>query len=163
MGIGGGTLGQELADLSVVRSRESAVGKRELDGVVEELLDGNTTNLGGVDGLDVNNLDGGVTSAVTASHVVVELSNSSDASNVTELLVHVVDSLTRGVAEPDSVVLNRDGLLLDLVDGEDLSVGSLKLVQLTHEVPEAGTGNDVVGGEEAHAEHGGVGDGLSGL
>lgn len=139
------------------------MGKGELDGVFQELLDGNTTDLRSVDGLDVNDLDGGVTSAVTASHVVVELSDGSDAGDVTELLVHVVDSLARSVTKPDSVVLDRDRLLLDLVDGEDLSVGGLKLVQLAHEVPEARTGNDVVGREKTHAEDGGVGNSLSGL
>lgn len=39
-----------------------------------------------------------------------------------------------------------------LVDADDLAVNLLDLLQLAHEVPEAGLGNDLVGGKEAHAE-----------
>jgi hypothetical protein len=39
-----------------------------------------------------------------------------------------------------------------LVDANDLTVNLLDLLQLAHEVPEAGLGNDLVGGKEAHAE-----------
>lgn len=163
MSVGGGTLGQELGGLTLVRRSEGAVGEGELDGVVEELLDGNAADSGGNDGLDVDDLDGRLASAMAASHVVVELVDGANAGDVTELFVHVVDSLARSVAEPDSVVLDDGGLLLDLVHRQDLSVGCLELVELTHEIPEAGTRNHVVGREEAHTEHGGVRDGLSGL
>jgi len=163
VGIGGGTLSQELSSLSGVGGGEGAVGKRELDGVVEELLDGRSAHLRGVDGLDVDDLDGGVTSAVTSSHIVVELLHGANASDVTELFVHVVDSLARGVAQPHTIVLHGGGNFLDLVHCKDLSVGRLKLVQLTHEVPEARASNNLIGGEETHAEHWGVHSSLSGL
>ena|SRR5690349_9747761 len=39
-----------------------------------------------------------------------------------------------------------------LVDTDDLAVNLLDLLQLAHEVPEAGLGDDLVGGKEAHAE-----------
>lgn len=38
------------------------------------------------------------------------------------------------------------------VDGNDLSVGLLDLVELSEEVPESGLGNDLVGGEDPHSE-----------
>lgn len=163
MGVGGRTLGQELSSLTGIRSSEGAVGQGELDAVVEELLDVDAADLRAVDGLDVDDLDGGVASTVTTSHIVVELLDSADAGNIAELFVHVVDSLTRGVAKPDSVVLDGGGLLLDLVDGKDLTIGSLKLVKLAHEVPEAGARHNSVGREQTHAEHGRVRDSLSGL
>ena len=156
MGVGGRTLGQELSSLTGIRSSEGAVGQGELDAVVEELLDVDAADLRAVDGL-------GVASTVTTSHIVVELLDSADAGNIAELFVHVVDSLTRGVAKPDSVVLDGGGLLLDLVDGKDLTIGSLKLVKLAHEVPEAGARHNSVGREQTHAEHGRVRDSLSGL
>ena len=39
-----------------------------------------------------------------------------------------------------------------LVDSDDLAVNLLDLLQLAHEVPEAGLGDNLVDGEEAHAE-----------
>ena len=39
-----------------------------------------------------------------------------------------------------------------LVDANDLTVNLLDLLQLAHEVPEAGLGNNLVDGKEAHAE-----------
>ena len=41
------------------------------------------------------------------------------------------------VSQPDPEVLDLEGvLLLDLLDGDDLSGGLLELTQLTQEVPE---------------------------
>lgn len=39
-----------------------------------------------------------------------------------------------------------------LVKANNLAVNLLDLLQLAHKVPEAGLGNDLVGGKEAHAE-----------
>jgi hypothetical protein len=38
------------------------------------------------------------------------------------------------------------------VDGDDLSVGLLDLVELSEEVPESGLGDDLVRGEDPHSE-----------
>jgi hypothetical protein len=92
---------------------------------------------------------------------------------------HVVGARSRVVSEPDGEVLHLQGLLLvDLfpivnqtskhsrlcdpqsvavanrthdVEGDDLSVGLLDLLELTEVVPESGLGDDVVGSEDAHA------------
>ena len=47
-----------------------------------------------------------------------------------------------------------------LVQAHDLTVGLLDLLQLHQEVPEAGLGDDIIGGEDAHAVQLGGGVGL---
>ena len=48
------------------------------------------------------------------------------------------------------------------VEADDLTVGLLDLLQLHEEVPEAGLGDDIVGGKDAHAVQLGGGVGLGG-
>lgn len=63
----------------------------------------------------VTYVDGTETGAVTGSHVLVEGLNSVGAAHLTELLVHVVGTGARVVADPDTEVLDLEGtLLLDL-------------------------------------------------
>jgi hypothetical protein len=50
-----------------------------------------------------------------------------------------------------------------LIDSQDLSVGSLELVETLHVPPEAGLSNDGVGGEHSHGEHLWVGVLLGGV
>lgn len=163
MGIGVGTAGNETRSLVGIRRLESTVGQRELELGIEESADRGTTDLRRSQGLNVNDLDGGGEGVVATSHVIVELSNSAAAGDITELFVHVVHTLARGITDPEAVVLDGCGSLVDLMDGQDLTAGSLELVQLAHEVPESGTSHDGVGGEQAHAEHRGVGSRLGGL
>lgn len=49
-----------------------------------------------------------------------------------------------------------------LVDGDDLAVRLLDLSQLRQEVPESALGDDLVGGEDAHAVELGGGVGVGG-
>ena len=49
-----------------------------------------------------------------------------------------------------------------LVQADDLTVGLLDLLQLHQEVPEARLGDDIIGGEDAHAVQLGGGVGLGG-
>ena len=59
--------------------------------------------------------------------------------------VHVHHSLVVVLPEPDAEVLDLQGLLLvDGLDGDDLSGGLLELPELAEEVPEAGLGHDAV-------------------
>ena len=51
-------------------------------------------------------------SAVAGSHVLVERLNGVRAAELTELLVHVVGTGARIVAEPNAEVLNLQRLLL---------------------------------------------------
>ena len=80
--------------------------KSEVNVSVQKLLDMGTANISGFDDCGANDLDGGLASAVLASHFSVKLLNSSVQGNITEFLVHVVGPGTRIVPEPDAVVLD---------------------------------------------------------
>lgn len=140
------------------------MGKRELEVLLEELLD-----VGAADGvglLDLDNLedmDGAEAGTVTSSHVLVEGLNSLGPAHLTELLVHVVGTGARVVAEPDTEVLDLErALLVDHVEADDLTVGLLDLTELGQEVPEARLGHNGVGREDAHAVQLGRGVSLGG-
>jgi hypothetical protein len=161
--VGGRTTGKELAGDLGVRGTEDTVGKRELDGAVVELLGGGADAILGGKLLNIEDLDGGETSTVTAGHILVQSSHGGSTGGLTELLVHVVGGATAVVSEPDSVVLDLVVTLNNLVEGDDLTVDLLELLQGAHEVPETGAGNDGVLGEQTHTVDGGAGLGLSGL
>ena len=57
------------------------------------------------------------TSTVAGSHVLVEALDGIRTAQVTELLVHVVGSGARVVAEPDAEVLHLERLLLVDLEG----------------------------------------------
>lgn len=57
-------------------------------------------------------VDGTKASTVAGSHVLVESLNGLGAGHLTELLVHVVGTGARVVAEPDTEVLDLEGALL---------------------------------------------------
>lgn len=60
-------------------------------------------------------MDGAKAGTVTSSHVLVEGLNSLGPAHLTELLVHVVGTGARVVAEPDTEVLDFErALLVDL-------------------------------------------------
>ena len=127
------------------------MGKGEPDILLCELSTVGPLEFTSTDGSGTDDLDGTRTTTVTSSHLVIKLSNSSRELQVTVLAVHVVGSRTRVVTEPDSVVLDGTGVLLDKLDAvKDLTSGLLHLTELTHEVPELGLGSDRVGGEDNH-------------
>ena len=57
------------------------------------------------------------TGTVTGSHVLVEALYGISTSEFTELLVHVVGTGTRVVTDPDTEVLDLQGLLLVDLEG----------------------------------------------
>jgi hypothetical protein len=62
-------------------------------------------------------VDGTEAGTVTSSHVLVEGLNSLGPAHLTELLVHVVGTGARVVAEPDTEVLDLErALLVDLTN-----------------------------------------------
>lgn len=65
-------------------------------------------------------MDGAEAGTVTGSHVLVESLNGLGAAHLTELLVHVVGTGARVVAEPDAEVLDLQGTLL--VDLKGISI-----------------------------------------
>lgn len=115
-----------------------AVGQRELEVLGEELLDvWSAEIIGLLDLNDLEDLNGPEARSVTGSHVLVESLDSGDTGHLTVLLVHVVGAGARVVLDPDTEVLDLLGLLLvDLVYGDDLTVGLLDLAELAKEVPE---------------------------
>lgn len=144
---GGGTVGNK----QVARLLDT-VRKRELEARSEQLLDVLALDVLGLLKLDhLENVDGSETRSVTSSHVLVKGLHSVSAGQLSELLVHVVGSGSRVVTEPDTEVLDLGRtLLVDLVDGHNLTVGLLNSSQTGQEVPEAGLGHHGVGGEDAH-------------
>jgi len=105
-----------------------------------------------VDCCCLNDLDAGGPHTVTGGHLVVHLLHSTIQGGVTVLLVHVVVTCSALVTQPDAVVLDCGRVALkDLVDGENLSVALLHLLELPQEVPELGLGADLVGGPELHS------------
>lgn len=106
---------------------------------------------------------------MTSSHILVHALDSVCTGQLTILLVHVVRSRARIVAEPDTKVLHLQGLLLvDLipiisirsrmnidgthdVDTDNLTRGLLYLLQLAKKVPETALGDDLIGRKDAHA------------
>ena len=125
-------------------------GEAELGG--KELLDVRAADVGSL--LNLSNLEDvnrGETGTVTGSHVLVHGLDSLGAGQRTVLLVHVVGTGSRVVSEPDTKVLDLERpLLVDGVDGNDLTGGLLHLPELSNEVPEARLGNDGVLGEDPH-------------
>ena len=57
-------------------------------------------------------MNGPEAGTVAGSHVLVERLDGISTGELTELLVHVVGARTRVVAEPDTKVLDLQGLLL---------------------------------------------------
>ena len=131
-------------------------GELKLGGV--ELLNPGAAAGGIRDGLDTHNLDLSVASTVTGSHIVVGLRNGAGLGDVTEFLNHGgVTALLGIVDKGDGVVAGGELLVADDGAGEDVSLGGLNLILVVHESPEAGFGDDVVGGEDFVLEDGGVG------
>jgi len=129
-----------------------AVGQRELEVLDEELLDVWAADVIGLLNLnDLENLDVSETRSMASSHILVESIDSGDTGQFTVLLVHVVGAGARVVTDPDAEVLDFLGaLLVDLVDGNDLTVRLLDLPQLAEKVPEPRLGDDLVGRKDTH-------------
>ena len=108
-------------------------------------------------------MNGTETSTVASSHVGVEGLHGIGSRQVSVLLIHVVSAGAGVVAQPDTEVLDTLGVLLvEGLDGDDLTGGLLDLGQTTQEVPETGLGDRLVGSEDGHAVQIGGGVGLGG-
>lgn len=57
-------------------------------------------------------LDGVSACPVPGSHITVALSDGATHAEITVLAVHIVDTRTGLIAQPDTKVLNLDGALL---------------------------------------------------
>lgn len=105
-----------LASVDASRARRT-VRQREAQVLGSELLDVGAANVSRL--LNLGNLEdvnAAETSAVAGSHVLVHELNGLSTAESTELLVHVVGTRARVVAEPDGEVLHLVRLaLLNLV------------------------------------------------
>ena len=99
----------------------------------------------------LDDMDGISDSSVSGGHFSVELGDGSAEGDISIFFVHVDNSGSGSISDNNSVILHRKSLLLeDLLDGEDLTGGSLNLLCL-HEVPESGLGEGGVGMENSHS------------
>lgn len=82
-----------------------------------------------------------------------KLRDSTVKRGISEFLVHVVNSSSRLILKNNSVSLDNVEILLeDLVNGENSSLRSLNLVELSHVVPELGLSSDLISSENSHLE-----------
>jgi len=119
----------------------------------KELLDVGSANVGSLFKLDdTENVDGPEAGTMPRSHVLVHGLDSRCTRELTELLVHVVGARARVVADPDTEVLDFQGLLLvDLVDADNFTAGLLDFLQLPQEIPETGLCDDLIRRKDTHA------------
>jgi hypothetical protein len=90
--------------------------------------------------------------AMSGGHILVQSLHSIRPAHLTILLVHVVRTRSRIVADPDAEVLDLErSLLVDDIQGDDLAVRLLDLAELHEEVPEARLCHDGVRCKDAHA------------
>ena len=119
-----------------------------------ELLGVGSSAFSSFDCLDLHDVDAGETGPVARGHIGIELLDGSGDGGVAEFLVHVVDSGSAVVANPDTVVLDRIDLGFgNSPNSQDFSSIPLHLLELRHEVPETTLGDDSVLGKNLHAEN----------
>lgn len=116
--------------------------------------------------LQFNNLqdvDVSKSSSVSSSQVLVHGFNSTNSGDVSVFLVHVVDTRSGFVSNPNTEGLNLGwGGLGDSVHGNDLTRSSLDLVQLLQEVPVTRLGDNSVRSKDSHSEQLWLWDSLGG-
>lgn len=131
----------------------NTVRKRELEVRSKELLDVGAADI--ISLSDLNNaedVDRPETGTMPGSHVLVKAFDCISTGEVAELLVHVVCSRSRVVAEPNTEVLDLQRFcLMYNVDTNDFTTGFLDLLQLPEEIPEPGFRNDFIRSKDAHA------------
>jgi len=136
----------------------------ELEFGNEELLDVRPADVLGL--LDLNyteNVDGPEPRTMPGSHVLVEALDGICTRELAVLLVHVMCTRTRVVANPDTEVLDLQGLLfVNNINTNDFTIGLFDLLQLSEEVPEPRLCDDVVRRKDAHTVDFGSGLGLRG-
>lgn len=124
----------------------------ELEGTPDELL-GLLSHYAGVwlnEGLD--DVDGISSGTVSTGHLLVHVGNGTAESGAPVFLVHVDYISSCSILKYDSVVLDGGSFLLeDLRNGNDLSLAFSNLVLSLHLVPEVGSGENDVFGEDSNS------------
>jgi len=124
-----------------------AVGQWELNFGIVKLLGVLTLAERYWNSCSLNDLDARGTHPMARSHLIVHLLHCSIESQISVLLVHVVVASPALIAHPDTIVLDGGGVLLkNLIDGQELTVRLLDLLQLSEEVPKLRLSAHFVGG-----------------
>ena len=98
---------------------------------------------------DLNRVSGG---AMSTSHLHVHLRDSSAERAISVLLVHVNGTSASEVTKDNAVVSDDASLFLeDLGSVDDLTLNLTDLMLSLHEIPELGSGENLVSGEHAHS------------
>jgi len=111
-----------------------SVGKRELQTWVQELEDVGASNLLGLDGFNIDDLDAPVSGTMSRGHISIELFDGSNSGQVSELLVDIVSSGTAVVTAQNTKVLdNMRSQFVDFDNRQDLSRRRLDLFSSSSE------------------------------
>lgn len=99
-----------------------------------------------------NDRDGTMSGTVPTSHLLVHLFYGAIKSGISVLLVRIVDTSTRVVSNPNSVILNGGWILLEnLVHCKNLTIGLLHTTKLSQKVPELRLGLDLISSPHLHS------------
>ena len=98
---------------------------------------------------DLNRVSGG---AMSTSHLHVHLRDSSAEGAISVLFVHV-NGTSAGEVTKDNAVVSEDASLFleDLGCVDDFTLNLANLMLSLHEIPELGSGEDLISGEHAHS------------
>ena len=100
---------------------------------------------------DLQDVDRSKSSSVSSSQVLVHGFNGTDSGNISVFFVHVVDTRSGVVSDPDTEGLDLGWLgFSDDVNGNNFTGGLLDLVQLLQEVPVTRLGNNSVRSKDSH-------------
>lgn len=122
---GGSLVGVQLVGLL------DSVGQGELEVLGQELSDVLSLDVGVLgQELDLQDVDRSKSSSVTSSQVLVHGGDGTDSGHISVFLVHVVDTRSGLVSDPDTKGLDSGGVSLgDNVNRNDLTGRGLDLVQ----------------------------------
>jgi len=149
--MGRGALRSERLAMLAEGRAVDAMGQRETNLAIQELLDVGADDFGGRDRSHLDDLDAAETSAVTGGQIHIELVDSADSRGVSELLVNVVSSRPAVVSAQDSKIFGSARLPLEhLSHAEDLTGGGLELFDARKKIPEAALCVDGGRGEDLH-------------
>lgn len=98
----------------------------------------------------LDDMDSLTLSAVSTSHFTVHLGDGAAESDISVFLVHVDDTSSGKILKDNTVVFDGIGLSLeDFADGDNFTLALSNLVLSLHLVPEVGSSNDGVLGENS--------------
>lgn len=131
-----------------------SVRQWELQVLGHELLDVLSLDILSLGQLNnLQDVDVSKSGSVSGSQVLVHGLDGTNSGNVSVLLVHVVNTRSGFVSDPDTEGLDLGwGGLRDEVDRNNLTRSLLGLVQLLQEVPVTRLGHHSVWGKDSHSE-----------